>query len=64
MNAMHVVPAQAGTSSGGATKWIPACAGMARNAVALVVPAQAGTQRRRRLQRHWVPAFAGTTAGA
>ena len=42
---------------GGLKPW-PECLGAI---TMLVVPAQAGTQRRS-LKRHWVPAYAGTTA--
>jgi hypothetical protein len=72
MNQRCVVPAHTGTSLGGATKWIPACAGMTPASGVMstigVVPAQAGTQRRcwlcTWLVSHWVPACARTTRAA
>jgi hypothetical protein len=54
MNQRCVVPAQAGTSLGSATKWIPACAGMTPWSQRAVAPAKAGAQVL--TAAHWVPA--------
>jgi hypothetical protein len=78
MNQRCVVPAHTGTSLGGATKWIPACAGMTQKrsaqlrfgvavqrrltSISCVVPAEAGTPWG--VATKWIPACAGMTPGS
>jgi hypothetical protein len=61
MNAMHVVPAQAGTQwlSCAERRWVPAFAGTTPGSQRAVAPAEAGAQVL--TAAHWVPACAGTT---